>query len=191
MTFDKINNPNDLLEYMKYNIKYGFLGKNGKKYYDQNSNEWNDWSEQCIVQSGEEVIESKIGTCWDQVELERLWFDKYNYTIRTFFIWFEVGRENDLPTHTFLLFEREGKWYWFENSFAKYSGIHEYNSVDEAIEDIKNKQIDFASYNKDFREEDKNTLECYEFTKPISHLGVDDYIDFVTQKKYNENNKKL
>ena len=33
-TFNQINTPEELLEYMDKNIKYGFVGKNGKKYYD-------------------------------------------------------------------------------------------------------------------------------------------------------------
>ena len=32
MTFDDIKTPYELLEFMKNNIKYGFLVKNGKKY---------------------------------------------------------------------------------------------------------------------------------------------------------------
>ena len=167
MTFDDIKTPNELLDFMKNNIKYGFLGKNGKKYYDQYSEEWNDWNNECIVQSGEEVLNSNIGTCWDQVELERLWFEKNNYNFKTIFMWFEVGRECNLPTHTFLLFEHDNKWYWFENSFEMYRGIHEYNSLEEAIEDVKSKQIEFTSKNyKDFSEEDKQTLVSYEYPKP-------------------------
>ena len=182
MNYSQINTPNVLLEYMKTNIRYGFLGKNGKKYYDSNSIEWNDWQEECFVQSGEEVLESKIGTCWDQVEFERMWFEQKNYIFKTLFIWFEVGRQNSLPSHTFLLYEHNNKWYWFENSFELYRGIHEYNSVEEAIEDIKNKQIEFASHNTEFREEDKQTLVCYEYDKPSPHLGVNEYLDFVTKK---------
>jgi hypothetical protein len=185
MTFDDIKTPNELLEFMKNNIKYGFLGKNGKKYYDQYSEEWNDWNKECIVQSGEGVLNSNIGTCWDQVELERLWFEKNNYNFKTIFMWFEVGRECNLPTHTFLLFESDNKWYWFENSFEMYRGIHEYNSFEEAIEDVKSKQIEFTSKNyKDFSEKDKQTLVSYEYTKPTPNLGVDDYLAFVTGNNY-------
>ena len=36
---DSINTPEELLEYMNNNIKYGFVGKNGKKYYDMYSSE--------------------------------------------------------------------------------------------------------------------------------------------------------
>ena len=82
---DSIRNPKELLEYMD-NITYGFVGKNGKKYLDMYSKEWNDWYEQCFVQSGEEVLNSKIGTCWDQVELERLWFEKTDIVLKQYLL---------------------------------------------------------------------------------------------------------
>ena len=109
LMFDEINSPEELLEFMDKNITYGFLGKNGKKYTDMYSPEWNDWYDECFVQSGEEVLKSKIGTCWDQVELERLWFEKNNYNFKTIFIWFEVNRENNFPTHAFLIYEDNNK----------------------------------------------------------------------------------
>ena len=180
---NKITNPQELLEFMNNNIIYGFVGKNGKKYTNPNSEEWDDWYQECMVQSGEEVIISGIGTCWDQVELERLWFEKSAYPFKTFFCWFEVNRENDLPTHTFLIYEDNNKYYWFEHSFGDYCGIHEYPSLELAIEDIKNKQFNYAlSYSKTIKQEDINTFACYEYSKPKPHLGVDDYINFVTSK---------
>ena len=180
---DDIKNPEELLKFMDKNITYGFVGKNGKKYSDLYSPEWNDWYDVCFVQSGEEVLESKIGTCWDQVELERLWFEKNNYNFKTIFSWFEVNRENDLPTHTFLIYESNGKWYWFEHAFESYKGIHEFESLEKVIECVKEKQFEHALMNnKNTRREDKNTLTLYEYTKPPKHLGVDEYINFVTSK---------
>ena len=178
--FDEIKNPNQLLEFMN-NITYGFIGKNGKKYTDMQSQEWNDWHEQCFVQNGEEVLKSKIGTCWDQVELERLWFEKNNYKFKTIYMWFEVNRENDLPTHTFLIYEDNNKWYWFEHAFEMYKGIHEFNSEEEAIKYVKEKQCEYASHNNSgFKDRDEYTLECYEYNKPPDNLGVDEYTNYVT-----------
>ena len=42
MKFDRIDSPQELLKYMDMNIKYGFVGKNGRKYFNQFSEEWND-----------------------------------------------------------------------------------------------------------------------------------------------------
>lgn len=81
--FNNIKTPMELLKYMD-NITYGFIGRNGKKYTDMNSTDWNDWYDECFVQSGEEVLKSKIGTYWDQVELERLWFEKIIITLKPY-----------------------------------------------------------------------------------------------------------
>ena len=182
---NNIKTPAELLNYMSKNITYGFVGKNGKKYYDMFSEEWNDWYSQCFVQSGEEVLESKIGTCWDQVELERLWFEKNGYTIHTFFMWFEVNKENSYPTHTFLIYENDNKYYWFENSFEAERGIHEFDSLDDAIECVKSKQIKYTKNNfSDSSLDDMKSLTVYEYSKPANHLGVDDYLNHVTSTKY-------
>ena len=190
--FSKLKTPEELLEYMKKNIHYGFVGYNGKKYYDMFSEEWNDWYTECYVQNGEEVIDSKIGTCWDQVELERVWFEKNHYHYHTFFIQFEVNKENNYPTHTFLIYEDGNFFYWFEHAFEAERGIHKFHSLDEAIEYVKAKQIEYTKLNNiEASDEDMDCLVVYEYTKPKDHLGVDDYLDFVTTHKYQELKKDL
>ena len=48
---------------MSENIKYGFVGKNGKVYNNQNSEDLNDWYEQCLVQTWyDQVLKTKVGT---------------------------------------------------------------------------------------------------------------------------------
>ena len=156
---NNIKNPNELLKYMTSNITYGFVGKNGKKYLNQYSDEWNDWYQECVVQTGEEVLETKVGTCWDQVELERLWFTNNNYKFNTYFIWFEVNHKNDYSTHTFLIYENDNKYYWFENAFEEYRGIHEFDSEDNAIDYVMNKLCEFVEFNSaNFSDEDKKLL---------------------------------
>lgn len=184
---ENIKSPEELLNYMDNNISYGFIGKNGNKYTNMFSEEWNDWYNEYYLQSGEEVLNSKVGTCWDQVELERLWFEKNNYKYKTIFIWFEVERENNLPTHTFLIYEKDNKYYWFEHSFEAQKGIHEFNSEKDAIEFIKSKQIEYAKMNNnDITDENIKTLAAYEYSKPQSHLSVDEYLNHVTAKRYDK-----
>ncbi len=183
MEFNKVNNPQELLSFMSNNIKYGFVGKNGKIYIDQNSEEWNDWYEQCLVQTGEQVLKSKVGTCWDQVEIERLWFEKKGYEIKTIFIWFEVDCKNDYPTHTFLLYKENEKWYWFENSFEICKGIHEFNTIKEAIECVKKRQLEYAISIGIAKETDKKYIKDYEYLKLEIPLNVDEYISHVTEYK--------
>lgn len=181
MEFDDIKSPKELLEYMDKNLTYGFVGKDGKRYTNANSN---DWINQYVIQNGEQVLKSKIGTCYDQVELERLWFEKNNYNFKTIFAWFEVGRENGYPTHTFLIYEDNNKYYWFEHAWIDLKGIHEFNSYEEAIECFCEKHFEFTKLNhEDLLEDDKNRLVCYEYTKPDENLDVEEYFSFVTSDK--------
>ena len=145
--------------------------------------EWNDWDKECLVQPGEEVLKTNIGTCWDQVELERLWFSKHNYEFKTIFIWFEVDYNNNYPTHSFLLYKENNKCYWFENAFFDYQGIHEFNTYEEAIDFIKERHLDNAINNKVAKKEDYDLIKCYEFQGFNKALSVEEYIDHVTNGK--------
>ena len=175
MNFDKINSPQELLKFMGDNIKYGFIGKDGKLNQNQD-----DLFDQYIVQTGDQVLKTKVGTCWDQVELERLWFEKRNYKINTIFIWFEANYKNNYPTHTFLLYQKDNKWYWFENSFEAYRGIHEFNTIEEAIMCAKEKLLEYAIDIGVVMKKDKEIIKDYEYSKLIRPLTVDEYINHVT-----------
>ena len=181
---NKIKSPEELLDYMNKNIKYGFIGKNGKKYTNILSEEWNDWYSQCIVQNGKEVLESNIGTCWDQVELERIWFENNHYIIHTFFIWFEVKKECEYPTHAFLIYEYNNKYYWFEHAFEVYRGIHKFTSLCEVIEFVKEKLIKYTKENYKNVDGDMNYLKVYEYTEPSRNLDVEGYLNHVTKNLY-------
>lgn len=122
-----------------------------------------------ILQSPEETINSNVGVCWDQVELERFLFEKTQLSYKTYFI---VYYDNDkCPTHTFLTYEKNNKVYWFEHSWSKYKGIHEYNNINELLKDIKQKFINTElnnSYNK-------MNLVIYEYTKPKYGINVSEF----------------
>lgn len=183
--FNNIKTPMELLKYMD-NITYGFIGRNGKKYTDMNSTDWNDWYDECLVQTGENVLITNIGTCYDQVEIERLWFHKNNYNFKTIFAWFEVDRENDFPTHTFLIYESNNKWYWFEHAWYDFKGIHEFNSEKEILNCFIKKHYEFVKQNhKDLLDSDKDKLKCYEYEKINKNLSVQEYFEHVTLHKVN------
>ena len=175
-----INTPLELLEFMKENITYGFVGSNGKLYIDQDSDEWNDWYNVCRVQNAEQLLKSKTGICWDQVELEREWFSKHNYNFATIFIWFSVEYKNDYPTHSFLIYEENNKWYWFENAFFDETGIHEYSSKEETINSIKKIFFNYAIENGWAKPEDIKYIMTNEYSKLKDNLTVQEYLDHVT-----------
>ena len=177
--FDSLKKPSDLMRFMNDYITYGFVGKSGRKYAYGDKDWQKNWLSDCIVQSGDEMLETKLGTCWDQVELERKWFSEHKYEFKTIFSWFEIDGPNNFPTHTFLAYKKNNKWFWFEHSFTTYRGIHEYNTLDELINDVKNKQLISAINSGVAKPGDEKLIKGYIYTKPRSNLGVVDFIDHV------------
>ena len=80
-----------------------------------------------------EVVKSKIGNCLEQVELERSCLKNNDWNIKTYLV--KYGKSY----HSFLIYEKNNKYYWFEHALLKYRGIHEYSSLDELLLDVKRK----------------------------------------------------
>jgi hypothetical protein len=160
-------------------IEYGYKDVNNE-YHDSVDNEFAD---NYRLESPTEIEESKLGICWDQVEYERYLFDKQNIKNNTYFI---VHYDNDkCPTHTFLIYEDNNKNYWFENAFEAQRGIHEFNTLDEAVEYVKSKQIEYTRMNhKDVSDKDMECLTVYEYTRPKENVNVEEYLNHVTLTKY-------
>lgn len=78
---DKINSPYESLNIMSKNIIYGYLGKSGRVYHWDDADFDDEWFDDYILQSKEDILRTLFGNCWDQVELERYWLDKNNYEI--------------------------------------------------------------------------------------------------------------
>ena len=142
-------------------IEYGWVDKEGNKRYLVDDT----YSDNYRLQSPQQVLKNKIGVCWDQVELERYYF-KNDLNIKTYFL---VHYDNDkCPTHTFLTFEKNNKYYWFEHSWARFKGIHGYDSMKELLLDVRKKFI-VSELNNNYNE---NNLILREYTKPKFGVSV-------------------
>ena len=93
-----------------------------------------------------------------------------------------LNYNNPYPTHTFLVYKENDKWYWFENAFFDYQGIHEFDTYDDAIEFIKDRHLEYAILNKIAKEEDYRLIKCYEYEKLDKSMDVEEYINHVTKK---------
>ena len=143
-------------------INYGWVDKNGKKHIDN----FEKLSINYILQSPNDLIKSQVGLCWDQVELERYYFKN---NVKTFFI---VYYDNDkCPTHTFLIFEKDNLYCWFEHSWKKFRGINTYSSLKELLSDVKNKFV-YYELNDEYNEDN---LVIYEYEKPKYNISVKDF----------------
>lgn len=147
------------------NIEYGWIDKNKTKHTIIDET----YSDNYILQSPKEVIKNQIGVCWDQVELERYYFKGNDYNIKTYFI--VHYDDNKCPTHTFLTFEKNNKYYWFEHAWKKFRGIHEYNTQKELLIDIKDKFIKYELNNNYIKE----NIILREYKKPKYHITVQEF----------------
>ena len=165
---------NEIMESMA-GIEYGFLDENGNNIINDTKKWDEEFFEFYFLQSYEELLKTKCGVCFDQVEFERYIFNKNNVEVKTYFI---VTYDNDmLPSHTFLTYEKNKKYYWFEHSWGIYRGIHEYNSLQDLLKDVKEKFINFNKTSKDAE------TSIYEYSIPPKHLSCMEFYNHCESSK--------
>lgn len=183
-----LNNPimskvNNIMQIMEP-IVYGFKDQNGfnliqnAEYYDKHFTEF------YYLQTPAELLKSQCGVCWDQVELERFLFQKEQIPVKTYFIC-TYDNEN-IPSHTFLVFQNANKYYWFEHSWFEYRGIHEYLSLKELLLSVKEKFLLSNSYisNNDF-------TFIYEYQIPPKHISCSGFYQYIETQKLIKTNSPL
>lgn len=159
-------NDKNIMKLMK-EIKYGWLDKYNNIHYIIDEN----FSKEYKLQSPEEILKNKVGVCWDQVELERYYFEKINYKTTTYFLVYY--NDSKCPTHTFLVYKKNDNFYWFEHSWEKYQGIHKYNSIEELLKDVKNKFIKSELRGSCVEE----NIIIREYLKPKSGLNLSEFFN--------------
>ena len=119
-----------------------------------------------------------VGVCWDFVNYEAYWFKKNtNLKFKTFYI--QIDDNKNCPSHTFLVFEYKGKYYYFESSWFTHQGIREFNSYNEAVKYV------CENHNKDYNKENKYKLYIWEYNT----IGLDkgltviEYMNRIYRKK--------
>ena len=172
-----IKTPLELSNFMDKYIDYGYMGKDGK-IHNYNDSDFNEvWHDEYILENTEDLLKTKVGNCYDQVEFERDWFISHGYIVKSFYEIVNVDYENDYPTHSFIVFY-DNKWNWFENSDFNNRGIHSFDSLEELLIYQKNKYLELLdTYN--IKNEEKEKIILKEFKKPKEHINAKEYIDFV------------
>ena len=139
LSFDKfiknIKNPEDLLNKMDF-IKYGWVDRNFKKYYN-----FDEWYEKSIIIKPFDVYKHQIGTCYEQVIFEVYVFQKRfpNHDIKIFHI-----QTINHSSHMILIFKepKQKLWSYFEHSFNRFKGIYNNLTIQQIIKQNK-KQITY------------------------------------------------
>ena len=132
------------------------------------------------------------GICWDYVTYEADYFHKHfpNLKFNAYYVIFDNGY--DLPTHTFIILECDGKYIYFESSFKAIRGVYE--------SDSKESIINYVLYAMDKYPKKRGLLKCpyYVFKyNPLDHglynLSCSEFMKYIEEHgiqiehKFNKN----
>lgn len=178
MTFQSLKSARDLMDFMDMNIEYGWIDKSLEKHF----NTLKDFREKYRISSITEILESGVGTCIEQAKLIKFFFDKIGlenklYCYRGFES--EENFDKEVRMHCIVLFKYNESWYHFEHSNRMKRGIHKYESVSKAIEEI-------TSGYKD----DGDIRELTEIDSIPDHLTFKEFNQFVNEYDNQKNNGK-
>ena len=177
-----IKTPEELLEFMTNNINYGYLGKNGRIYHYDDVDFDSDWYKYYVLESKDEILKNLHGNCFNQVELERFWFLKNNYEIKTIYEMVLLDYENKYPTHSFLVYKDNDNWCWFEHADFQNRGIHKFKTFKELIDCQYKKYIEYLkTFN--IKDEEIKKIIITEFSKPKENISASEYLNHVINSK--------
>ncbi|GHU01020.1 hypothetical protein FACS1894186_2950 [Alphaproteobacteria bacterium] len=128
-----------------------------------------------IVQSPEILTQTKCGHCWEQTELARFLFKQKGIPCKTYYADDNKGDGTEYGTHTFLVFEYENNFYWFEHAWGDHAGIYCYNSLKELLIDIKQKWADTGK--------ELEYLRFFEYNEPELPTAHMKFINHCTKGK--------
>lgn len=180
MTFNDINNPRELMDFMNINIEYGWIDKFGKKHL----NNLKEFRENYRISPINEILETGLGTCIEQAKLIKFFFDKIGlenklYCLRRYET--DSNFDKDVKMHCFVLYQYENNWYHFEHANSNKRGIHKYNSIEDAI----HAEIDRHDEN-DIRE----LSEIPEIPVGLTYKQFNEYVNNFESIYLEDNSKK-
>lgn len=169
---EKIQTLQDVFNFMNENIEYGWLDINGKIHIKT----MKEFRRIYRTMSIDEILEYKMGTCIDQVQLMHYLLDKINVKNKMFCCRiFEPDDYDDLEEeehmHCFILYYIDNKVYHMEHPNFERKGIYEYNSEAEALETIVKYYIELRGG------KDSPTKEFFEVPVHISFKEFNKYIN--------------
>lgn len=153
-------------------IKYSWIDKNG----DIHEHISDGYIKKFMMQTPEEIQKSKIGNCWETVELTRYLLDKENIPNETYF--FSIPMQN-FYCHSIIVAQVNNKYYWIENSFKDNKGIHEYTDLSQLFFDILDKFPQIVGSKK----VKYSQMKIYNYEKPQNHIGCIEFYLYCLRQK--------
>lgn len=170
-----ITTPEELNKYMDC-IEYGFMSKKDGR-IDSKHKKFDDekyFYKEYYLQSPGELLESKLGVCWDQTELERAWFNEKG--INNTIIYIEILDNKDIPSHTFLVYETEKDFRWFEHSWDAFKGIHTFTKLRDLISTV-------ITNHQKFNNDTTSPVNIRLLSKaPSFHISCDEFMEYARKQ---------
>lgn len=172
MTINEIKTPEDILTFMNENIKYGWLDINNEEHIKT----MKDFRRIYRTSSVEEVLTHGIGTCIEQVYLMHILLNIINIKNKMFCTRIYEGKDfNNLEAeehmHCFLLYFLNDKVYQIEHPNWEKVGIYEFNSENEAINEINEYYVKMAEGKS------RPVTEFFEVKPGLSFKEFNEYIN--------------
>ena len=170
-----VKTPEELLDYMNENIRYGWLDNENNEHIDT-MKEFRRLYRSLTIG---EIITNKLGTCIEQTNLEMLVMDNLKIPYKAYCLrsYKDDLKIEDPKMHCFLLYYINGKCYHFEHSNPEVRGIHEYNTHEEAMKEI------LSYYQKRDEGKTRELLEIHEVPAGLSWQEWNQYLDELAQKE--------
>lgn len=168
----RVKTIEDVLTFMKENIRYGWLDINNNKHIGN----MKDFRKIYKTLSIEETLSNGCGTCIEQVYLMKYLLDKLNIQNKMFCTRiYESNDYNNLDEdehmHCFILCYKDNKVYHIEHPNFYKIGIYEYKNEKEAIKKINNYFIKLSGGIT------RPVTEFYEVKEGLSFKEFNNYIN--------------
>ena len=185
MEINNIKTPDDILEYLKENIKYGWVGSDGIK----RVNSMEGFRTYYRTSSIENTLKEKVGTCVEQVCLMNYFLNKLNIESKMFCTrLYEDEAFNDLEApermHCFILYYVDDEVYQMEHPDPERVRIWKYKSEDAAIKFLESR---YEKMTKEDLEEKgmkvtledikRTTTRFYDMPEGLSYKELNLYIN--------------
>jgi len=182
MEIHDIKTPEDILEYMRNNIKYGWLDING----DEHIGNMKNFRKLYRTSSIKETLMHGIGTCIEQVYLMSSLLNKLNIPNKMYCTRIYEGKDfNNLEAeehmHCFVLYFMNGKVYQIEHPNWEKIGIYEFEDEDKAIDEINDYYVKMAG---------GKSRPVTEFFEVIPNISFKEFNNYINDLDFEEIKKK-
>lgn len=130
-----------------------------------------------MLQTPDELLQTRKGDCFEQVELARHLLSKQNITCKSYFM--EMNREDNIGenfvAHGFIVFQENDKFYWLERAYCggKFIGVHQYNTLKELLSDFVVKTIE--TFENTYKKPTKN-IRIRQYDAPIFPISYTNHV---------------